>query len=129
MFPINIYWVLKDKNNDFSSYKKKCISLYLACFFMDDELKSIISENDKIIIDGLLSRLDLKKSDIKTLKDKDYKELYDTFFKTLLNLMYASESSYLCDVIEATPETMMFLIYMDIDSSNEYGENCIQGIR
>ena len=114
---INIYWVLKDKNNEYNSYEKKCISLYLACFFMEDELKSIISGNDKINIDSLLSKIDLEKSDIKALKDEDYKGLYDTFFKTLLNLMYASESSYLCDVIEATPETMMFLIYMDIDSS------------
>lgn len=113
---INIYWVLKDKNNEYNSYKKKCISLYLAGFFMDDELKSIMSGNDKINIDSLLSKLDLKKSDIKELKDKDYKELYDTFFKTLLNLMYASDSSYLYDVIEVTPETMMFLMYMDIDS-------------
>lgn len=110
---INIYWVLKDKNNEYNSYKKKCISLYLAGFFMDDELKEIISQNGNISIDRLLEKIDLKKDDIKTLSGMDYKDLYDTIFKSPLKSMYASDAWYLYFIKKVTPETVEFLVYMD----------------
>ena len=60
----------------FTKLDKKVLSLFIAGFLVDEDIKNIYSQYDDIKLDDLLDFIDIKKNDIKELTDDKYEDFY-----------------------------------------------------
>ena len=60
----------------FTKLDKKVLSLFIAGFLVDEDIKNIYSQYDDIKLDDLLDFIDIKKNDIKELPDDKYEDFY-----------------------------------------------------
>ena len=102
---MDIYLVIKDKSinktvntisntkkYEFTKLDKKVLSLFIAGFLIDGNLKEIFSQYDDIKLDDLLDFIDVKKRNIKSIANEEYEELFDENFK--LDLIMIVEGGY-----------------------------------
>lgn len=98
---MDVYWYIKDieikrmvkdlYNSEevhiFTKADKKVISLYLAFFLADTNLKKKMNEYKDINEKSILSFLGIEKKNIKTLYYESYKPFYEMSFKSILKDM------------------------------------------
>lgn len=102
---MDIYSVIKDKSisrmvrgfietkhYEFKKIDKKILSLFIAGFLVDGNLKDILSEYDDIKLEDLLEFIDVKENDITPLEDGKYEEFFDKNLK--LDLMNMIKGTY-----------------------------------
>lgn len=119
---IDIYLALRNKkirnfgkeNVEYiTGIEKKCIALYLAGFFIDNELKDILKYGN-VSVEKMLVKLGLSQSEIINHDDKDYKEFYDSFFHSLLKNLFITYDRIgvkFYNINKITPETINYVVY------------------
>lgn len=88
---MDIYSTIKDKNitkkvknvfdtirHDYTKLDKKVLSLFIAGFLVDGNLKNILSEYDDIKLHDLLDFIGIEEKDIKPLEAEEYEEFYNS---------------------------------------------------
>lgn len=91
---MDIYSTIKDKNitknvknifdtikHEYTKLDKKVLSLFIAGFLVDGNLKDILSEYDDIKLHDLLDFIDIEEKDIKPLEAEEYEEFYNSNLK------------------------------------------------
>ena len=105
---MDVYWYIKDieikrkvkdlyNNEDeyvFTEIDKKIISLYLACFLVDTDLKKKLSEYKDISEKNILSFLGIEKENIKPLYYESYKPFYEMEFKNIIKDMLQRKQKF-----------------------------------
>lgn len=94
---------------------KKIISIYIASFLTEGDLKNLFDEYDDIRVNDLFDFINLKTDEIISLKDDDYKSFYDSKFKSPLLVLYSDYSGY--GDRNITPEVILDCIAENTDSS------------
>lgn len=106
----NIIRLVKDiigtKNYEFLKLDKKVLSLFIAGFLIDGNLKEIFSQYDDIKLDDLLDFIDVKKRDIKPIKNEKYDEYFERNFKLDI-ISIIKERNWAKDVNFITPEVII----------------------
>ena len=71
----------KGNNYKFTKTDKKILSLFIAGYMVEEDLKDILSEYDDIKLQDLLSFADIETKEIKKLADEEYSEFYQKYFQ------------------------------------------------
>lgn len=105
----------QEESYSLTKLDKKILSLFIASFTVDGELKDILDEYDDIKVKDLFSFINLKAENIKQLEENEYGEFYDKNLKmALMGIMVEDTISYILN--EVTPETI-FLFLGEIDGN------------
>ncbi len=108
---------------EFSKEDKKVLSLFLAGFLIDGDLKLIFSQHSDIKLNKLLNFIGINQNDIKPLEDQNYEEYFTKNF--MLDIMpMIDQQEYIVNSI--LPEGIVSsLFYADTDIlekfANSYG--------
>lgn len=96
-----------EKNNyQFTKLDKKILSLFIAGFMVDGNLKDILGEYDDIKLQDLLSFANIGTKKIDKLSDEEYSNFYQKYFQLdLAEIMKEKNRSYIINFI--TPEVIM----------------------
>lgn len=91
---MDIYYTIKDKdinrtvrrlinkkNYEFTKFDKKILSLFIAGFLIDGNLKDIFSQYDDIKLNNLFDFIGIRESDIKPISDEKHEEFYEKNLK------------------------------------------------
>ena len=118
---MEIYSVIRDRDiekivrgifgneyHSFTKMDKKILSLYIASFLVDGDLKNVLEEYDDLKIKDFLSFAELNIDDIKPLEQSEYMSIYDTRFKLDLISILKSTYDYLFHKI--TPEIIYYCL-------------------
>ena len=82
-------------NYKFTKTDKKILSLFIAGYMVEEDLKDILSEYDDIKLQDLLSFADIETKDIKKLADEEYSEFYQKYFQLdLISIMKEKTTFY-----------------------------------
>ncbi len=80
--------IIGTKSYTFTKLDKKVLSLFIAGFLIDENLKNIYSQYDDIKLNDFLDFIDIKKRDIKELADDKYEDFYKKNFQLdLINII------------------------------------------
>lgn len=105
----------QEESYSLTKLDKKILSLFIAGFTVDGELKDILDEYDDIKVKDLFSFINLKVENIKQLEENEYGEFYDKNLKmALMGIMVEDTISYILNKV--TPETI-FLFLGEIDGN------------
>ncbi len=106
------------KEYEFTKLDKKVLSLFIAGFLIDGNLKQIFSQYDDIKLDRLFDFIDTKEKDIIPIPENRYEELFERNFK--LDLISIIKHSYLKTRINfITPEVIILsLQFIKFNGSN-----------
>ena len=97
------------KNYKFTKTDKKILSLFIAGYMVEEDLKDILSEYDDIKLQALLSFADIETKEIKKLADEEYSEFYQKYFQLdLISIM--KEKSTFYDINFITPEVIIWCL-------------------
>lgn len=97
------------KNYKFTKTDKKILSLFIAGYMVEEDLKDILSEYDDIKLQDLLSFADIETKEIKKLADEEYSEFYQKYFQLdLISIM--KEKSTFYDINFITPEVIIWCL-------------------
>ena len=97
------------KNYKFTKTDKKILSLFIAGYMVEEDLKDILSEYDDIKLQDLLSFADIETKEIKKLADEEYSEFYQKYFQLdLISIM--KEKTTLYDINFITPEVIIWCL-------------------
>lgn len=97
------------KNYKFTKTDKKILSLFIAGYMVEEDLKDILSEYDDIKLQTLLSFADIETKEIKKLADEEYSEFYQKYFQLdLISIM--KEKSTFYDINFITPEVIIWCL-------------------
>lgn len=116
---MDIYSIIKDKsiiqnvkdlfttgNHEFTKLDKKVLSLFIAGFLVDGNLKEIFSQYNDIKLDKLFDFIDIKESDIIPIPDDQYEDFFERNFKLdLMNII--KESNFNKEINFITPEVVV----------------------
>ena len=96
-------------NYKFTKTDKKILSLFIAGYMVEEDLKDILSEYDDIKLQDLLSFADIETKEIKKLADEEYSEFYQKYFQLdLISIMKEKTASY--DINFITPEVIIWCL-------------------
>ena len=126
---IEIYLSIKDKNiikqvkditlkeYEYTLFDKKILSLFIAGFLVDGNLKKILSQYNNIRLNDFLDFIDIKEENIIKIENDKYEELFNNYFK--LDLMtIIKERNYNRIVNFITPEVVVnSLQYISLSGS------------
>lgn len=99
----------EERNHLFTNLDKKILSLYMAGFLVNGNLKEILDQYDDIKIDDLFSFIDFDYKHLKKLDVNEYEKFYEENFKPdLVSLMKQRSSFY--NVKEITPEVIFWFL-------------------
>lgn len=105
----------------FLKFDKKILSLYIAAFLADGNLKNILKNYDDIKINDLLSFIDINIDEIKKLDETEYSNFYNENFKyDLLGIKDKYSKYYILN--EMTPE----VIFSFLQDSYSLGSNILK---
>lgn len=94
------------KNYEFTKLDKKVVSLFIAGFLIDGNLKEIFSQYDDIKLDNLLDFIDISESDITSIENEKYEEFFEKNFKLdLINII--KERNFDKKINFITPEVVI----------------------
>lgn len=117
-----------EKNYTFSANDKKILSLYIASFLVDGNLKNILNEYNDIKVEDLFSFININENDIKPLENSEYSKFYEKHFDYLLRLLKNSKTYFNYTVKEITPEVIYwFMDQIEVNGSdilNYLGKAC-----
>lgn len=127
---MEIYSVIRDRDiekivrgifgneyHSFTKMDKKILSLYIASFLADGDLKNVLEEYDDLKIKDFLSFAELNIDDIKSLEQSEYMSIYDTSFK--LDLISILKSTYDYFFHEITPEIIYYCLGIETNSKSQ----------
>lgn len=114
----NVKELFETKEYEFTKYDKKIISLFIAGFLIESNLKNILLQHDNIKLRDLLNFVNLRESDIKPLGNDKYEEFYKS--NMLLDLMTIINEKYPSRTInKIKPEVIIrALRYIDLNGSD-----------
>lgn len=133
---MDIYFTIKDKEIKkeikllfgtrefiFKDFDKKIISLYIAAFLTEGDMKKKLDQYKEIKVIDLLSFIDIDFNDIRRVDENGYKKFYsDNFRSDLVLLMNSKKDFYIYNSI--TPEVIFsFLDGMSVNGSRVL--NCL----
>lgn len=96
-------------NYKFTKTDKKILSLFIAGYMVEEDLKDILSEYDDIKLQDLLSFADIETKEIKKLADEEYSEFYQKYFQLdLISIMKEKTTFY--DINFITPEVIIWCL-------------------
>ncbi len=92
---MDIYSVIKDRNitrivktlvyglenHEFTKLDKKVLSLFIAGFLVDGQLKEIFSQYDDIKLENLFDFINIKESDITPIPENQHENFFESNFK------------------------------------------------
>jgi len=107
-----------EKDYIFSENDKKILSLYIASFLFNGNLKNILNRYGDIEIRDLFSFININENDIKPLENREYSEFYEKNFDYLLRLLKIKKSR-VYDIKEITPEVIYwFMDEVEVNGSD-----------
>lgn len=99
----------EEKNYKFTKTDKKILSLFIAGYMVEEDLKDILSKYDDIKLQALLSFADIETKEIKKLADEEYSEFYHKYFQLdLVSIMKEKTPFY--DINFITPEVIIWCL-------------------
>lgn len=147
---MNIYKVIKDKpikkkirdlvrkeqDYEFKKIDKKVLSLFIASFFTDGNIKDMFSEFEDIKLSDLLEFIDTKEEEIIPMDESEYELFFDKNFKYDL-ITIVNNSNRFSNVEKITPESLISCLQyshnigtriLDYYSDKYSLDQCITGI-
>ena len=107
--------IIETKYYTFTKLDKKVLSLFIAGFLVDENLKNIYSQYDDIKLNDFFDFIDIKESDIKELADDKYEDFYKKNFQ--LDLISIIKKNIL-EINFITPEIIISsLQYINLNGS------------
>lgn len=102
----NVKHIREENNYQFTKLDKKILSLFIAGFMVDGNLKDILGEYDDIKLQDLLSFANIRTKKIDKLSDEEYSNFYQKHFQ--LDLAGIMKEKTLFHIINfITPEVIM----------------------
>lgn len=98
--------ITRIKNYEFTKLDKKVLSLFIAGFLVEGNLKEIFSQYDDIELDKFFDFIDIKESDISSISNDQYKEFFERNFKLDL-ISIIKESNRTKEINFITPEVVI----------------------